>query len=298
MSCDQTAFIMRPARPEDKTAVLAFCEHTFEWGDYVPLVWDEWLADRQGQLLVAEADGVPVGLAKVSLLTPNEAWLQGLRVHPQHRRQGLAGEFLGQCLQIARQLGASVARFATSSANTAVQKTAQRAGMRRVASLSLLDAPALPSAESVALVPLGTAAWAEVRTRVLDSAALKEMAGLYGIWDWQTLTAPRLREHLERGQVLGLFHDNRLVATAVLREAEVKESYLPVAFLEADAAWAQPLARALRHHGSILQVGTVEVVMPSTSALRLAFLQTGYKPETESEHEVWIYELDLKGGAL
>jgi len=70
--------------------VLAFCQHTFDWGDYVTLVWDEWLVDPQGQLWIATCDGTPVGMAKVSMLTPTEAWLQGLRVHEQYRRHGLA----------------------------------------------------------------------------------------------------------------------------------------------------------------------------------------------------------------
>src|SRR5436853_4874457 len=84
---------IRPARPEDREAVLAFCKHTWEWGDYIEYVWDEWLHDPQGVLFVATIDGRPVAISHLRMLSPTstpEAWLEGMRVDPAHRHQGLA----------------------------------------------------------------------------------------------------------------------------------------------------------------------------------------------------------------
>ena len=80
----RTPFVIRPARPEHKEAVLGFCTHTYTWGDQVPLVWDELLVDDWGQQPMVTVDDRPVGVAKVSLLTPMEAWPHGLRVHPAY----------------------------------------------------------------------------------------------------------------------------------------------------------------------------------------------------------------------
>jgi len=55
-------FSIRAALPEDKETVLKFCRHTWEWGDYVPQVWDVWLSDPQGRLLVATIDNQPVAI--------------------------------------------------------------------------------------------------------------------------------------------------------------------------------------------------------------------------------------------
>ncbi|KPL21937.1 MAG: hypothetical protein AMJ93_08440 [Anaerolineae bacterium SM23_84] len=82
MSRDEEPFVLRRARAPDKEVVLQSCQCTPESGDYVPLVWDEWLTDGQGALLVATAAERPVGVAKVSMLTPAEAWLQRLHVLP------------------------------------------------------------------------------------------------------------------------------------------------------------------------------------------------------------------------
>src|SRR5213082_2789620 len=61
------ALEIRPAQPEDREAVLAFCQHTWEWGDYIAFVWDEWLHDKQGVLFVATFDNQPVGIAHLQM---------------------------------------------------------------------------------------------------------------------------------------------------------------------------------------------------------------------------------------
>src|SRR5256885_13713219 len=85
---DQLA--VRAARQEDREAVLAFCAATWEWGDYIEDVWDRWLNDPKGSLFVATLDGQPVGISHMQMLTPTDAWLEGLRVDPDYRQQGIA----------------------------------------------------------------------------------------------------------------------------------------------------------------------------------------------------------------
>src|SRR5947209_10972137 len=81
---------VRPARPEDRDAVLAFCAHTWESGDYIEYVWDKWLHDPEGLLLVATSDGRPVGIDHLQMLNATDAWLEGLRVDPNYRHQAIA----------------------------------------------------------------------------------------------------------------------------------------------------------------------------------------------------------------
>src|ERR1700730_8035567 len=108
---------IRPARPEDREAVLAFCSNTWEWGDYIERVWDEWLRDPAGLLLVATVDEQPAGVAHMEMLTAEDAWLEGLRVDPQFRHQGLA-RALNEGLQLeAMRRGATRARLAVESTN-------------------------------------------------------------------------------------------------------------------------------------------------------------------------------------
>jgi len=123
---------IRPARPEDREAVLAFCAHTWEWGDYIEFVWDEWLHDPQGQMFVATVDGQPVGVAHFRMLSATEAWLEGMRIDPAYRQQGLATAINDTMLAEAMKRGATVARLITESMNTAAIQAIRHSFMRQV----------------------------------------------------------------------------------------------------------------------------------------------------------------------
>ncbi|HEX9855073.1 MAG TPA: GNAT family N-acetyltransferase [Acidimicrobiia bacterium] len=128
-------YTIREARPGDGEAIAAFTEDTFEWGDYVADAFGPWLDDPAGHLVVAadEADRA-VATAFGTLVSDQEAWLQGARVHPAWRRRGIAGALDEVLESWARQRGASVARMVIEAWNTAAQAQVGSIGYRRVCS--------------------------------------------------------------------------------------------------------------------------------------------------------------------
>jgi len=80
-------FVFRDARPEDKAEVLAFTAHTWEFGDYIQHVYDYWLDDTSGRFLaiVHTPSGQIAGIDKLTMLSPAEAWFEGLRINPDFR---------------------------------------------------------------------------------------------------------------------------------------------------------------------------------------------------------------------
>ena len=109
--------VLRPARPDDKAAIAAFTRDTFSWGDYVGERLDEWLAAPDSMTVVAEAGGEAVAIARGALLSPTEAWSQGLRVHPDHRRRGLGTALLEHLATWAGAAGARVMRLSAETGN-------------------------------------------------------------------------------------------------------------------------------------------------------------------------------------
>ncbi|HMA34711.1 MAG TPA: GNAT family N-acetyltransferase [Chloroflexia bacterium] len=148
--------LIRPARATDRAAVLAFCRQTWSWGDYIDDAWDRWLADPTGLFAVGEADGRVVGVDKLTLLTPGEAFFEGLRIDPAVRGRGYAQQFQRHMLAAARRTGARVVRFLTAVDNTPVHKMAERDGFRRGPRLFPWESPAQPAAgaSAPALHPL------------------------------------------------------------------------------------------------------------------------------------------------
>ena len=109
--------VLRLARPEDKAAIAAFTRDTFSWGDYVGERLDEWLAAPDSLTVVAEAGGEAVAIARGALLSPTEAWSQGLRVHPDHRHRGLGAALLEHLATWAGAAGARVMRLSAETGN-------------------------------------------------------------------------------------------------------------------------------------------------------------------------------------
>jgi N-acetylglutamate synthase-like GNAT family acetyltransferase len=127
-SQDMAEFTIRDARPGDRDEVLALTAYTWEGGDYIHWVFDEWVDDETGRFLVAEerSTGRIAGIDKMSFLSPTEAWFEGLRVHPDFRGRGLATRFEGYMVNEAGKRGARTIRLLTNVGNLPVHRNAYR----------------------------------------------------------------------------------------------------------------------------------------------------------------------------
>jgi hypothetical protein len=135
---------VRPALAEDRDTVLAFCTDTWEWGDYIAHVWDDWLHDPDGRLFVATVDARPVGVSHMRMLNSTEVWLEGMRIDPAYRRMGLSVALNRAMLLEAMRRGATVARIIVEAHNTRPIELVARGGyMRRVGAFAPYTAPPL-----------------------------------------------------------------------------------------------------------------------------------------------------------
>jgi len=82
---------IRNAISNDKKVVLEFCRDTFSWGDYIGDVWDRW--QSKGRLHVLEEKGKVIGVYNFDIFE-NQAWIEGMRVHPKYRRKGFGKKML------------------------------------------------------------------------------------------------------------------------------------------------------------------------------------------------------------
>jgi GNAT superfamily N-acetyltransferase len=116
---------VRPAREDDYDDVVAFAREVWsdrpETTEYIPDIFRQWVrTDGPTQrTVVADVDGTAVGLCQGSMLTDHEAWLQGMRVDPGHRGEGLGLAMVEDIFEWARDRGAAVARNMVFSWNDA-----------------------------------------------------------------------------------------------------------------------------------------------------------------------------------
>ena len=119
----------RHAKQSDKNNVLRFCTNTFEWGDYIEQVWDEWYSDPNGYLMIAEENEVIAAVSHAYLCpNRNRVWLEGVRVNPDFRRRAIATELIKNMLVYGKEHGAQDAAGLVSVKNVASQGMMEKNG--------------------------------------------------------------------------------------------------------------------------------------------------------------------------
>jgi GNAT superfamily N-acetyltransferase len=280
---------IRPARPDDRPAMEHICAHTWENGDYIPQVWDEWLADENGGLIVGELgapDGQVVALSKITFQPEGQAWLEGMRVDPDYRGRGIGSQFLQFSLEYARSHGAPVVRLATGNHNTAVHHMAGHHGMEHVGTYALWLAEPLPGGpQPVFLTPQDAA---QVKEFLQNSPVLAYTRGLYSVdWAAQELSAARVAELLDKGQVAAERTPQGHISALIIVCVEPGDDEMWIGFADGQPPALGHLARAIRGYAAPAAVDRVRIMLPGLDWLREAFRAAGF------DWGDWDGELDI-----
>ena len=161
--------VVRPARPDDRDAMLALCDRVWGEDDYIRDAWESWMHEEAkgvGVLLLAERDGMLLGITHMRMVSDDEGWIEAIRVDPDARRQGIARKLTSLALVAARERGAAVARLFVDADNAASQALVARFGFTRIAELLRYRAPSLEPGTKT-----GSAARSSRRVKTISSAS-------------------------------------------------------------------------------------------------------------------------------
>lgn len=161
---DPDSLEIRPARREDHDAIAAFTRETWRHlgGDYVPQTFPEWVeTDGPTQrTLVATVEDRPVGLCQGVLLSPHEAWAQGMRVDPEFRGRDVGRRLTEAVFRWAAGEGASVCRNMVFSWNSAGLGQSRALGFEPVGSFRWLEpTPEVDASADLAVCSDPAMAW-------------------------------------------------------------------------------------------------------------------------------------------
>lgn len=194
------ALVCRPALPMDAAGVMDVVRNIWNGHDYIPYVWNDWLADPHGLMAVAELGGRIVGLGKATRLGAGDWWLEGMRVHPECEGRGFARHIFNYLLAYWETQG-GVVRLMTHCKNFKIHHLCEQSGFARIGALAYASAPAL--AEPVKeLSPLRAAELADALDLAQDTPPLAYGLVDYG-WKWGQASFPWLEEALHRERFWG-----------------------------------------------------------------------------------------------
>ncbi len=276
---------VRQAQPEDREAVLTFCRDTWEWSCYIEYAWDEWLTDSNGSLFVATVDGHLAGVEYVSMVTKVDAWLEGLHVDPQFRRQGVARALNDAVLLEAMQCEAQYVRLQIRSDNTRSQKIVTSAYFRHVGSFTLFHVSPSPAElgrrRAQERSRLATLDDLDTIIDFLNVSNIFPLVGglYYARFKAYPITVELLEEKITAQQVYVLYRWDRLDGLAIAEMCEVDgKKRFSVGYIDGTAI--EPislLAYDLRRRLNELELEGICVCAPDLVLIRDAFTGVGYE---------------------
>jgi hypothetical protein len=250
---------VRLGAPADRDAIVAFSSDTWDGYDYIPQVIDEWLVPSDGIVLVATvgdagggpaavdangealAPGTVIATTRVTMLSSDEAWLEGIRVDPRVRGMEVASDLQVAELQWIEAHRARVVRYITSEVNTGSLKLGARHGLVEIGRWRSRgrhddhdeDASARSAAqieqELAGVGRSGLADWSWVS----EDRAFTAAHGLYEYrgWAFQELTEERFARHLARREVYRAFGEDGSRAFVIVNRDELGQGNVHVALL-------------------------------------------------------------------
>lgn len=149
--------MIRSASQEDERALRNLCQSVYE-DDYVLDHLSTWL--KQRNIYVYEKDTI-VGMVRLTSSRDGKANLGSIRVHPDHRRQGIATALTKYCISICRT---DTIRLAIMD-NEVSEAVARKIGFSPVATFTFL----LKNVESFPAVRVKSGTPAEALSRLRSS---------------------------------------------------------------------------------------------------------------------------------
>jgi predicted PurR-regulated permease PerM/GNAT superfamily N-acetyltransferase len=273
---------IRPARAADEPDVLDIAARMWDGHDYIPQVWNEWLADRGGILAAAERDGKVVGIGKLSRLTSKEWWIEGLRVHPDFQGMKTGSQIFEYLLGEWTKRGAGVIRLATSSERLPVHNLCSRLGFRRVETFLVMSAAPTDHGEC-AFEPI-----AEADVPALLALAKKEVPStlVNTGWRWGRLTENRVREFVRCG--CAWWWKGRDAALLMYDAKNENKPGLEIAAVLSSAGTPAAMLGQARRLAGRMGAARLAWAMPNLPAVAEAAKRAGFKQEWNAQ--LWVFE--------
>ena len=275
---------LRPVRPADRDRVIEMTQDVWEGRDYLPRVFDRWVADAGSTFQAAEIDGVVVGLQRLRPYAPGLIWYEGLRVASTHHRQGIARAMVASAIDEAREQGFREMRLATRQGPPV--NLFGSSGFRRVVELRW---------------------WRGVRVEGGEPARMPDAAEAKRLWP-AVASSPGIELYggispdLNGARDLGADELERLAKIGLLRVgpggralAGLREPWsqnLAVAFLIGRGAALRELLMALRFEADADGANHVTVNLPPGHPAEEDLRASGYD-FADAEANAYVYALTL-----
>ncbi len=235
-----------------------------------------WLSPTEGSSRIQHAEFQPEKVV----------WLEGIRVHPDFRGQGIARDLLQRALEIAAERGNKVARLSTSTENSASMSVVRRNGFHEIAHFHGFFASALqPETGSSGLEPAGNEHLAATRKLMEQTSTLLVTSG------WTAKNVPDQMAVTDFAIAVWLPDDG---ANIILASPRPERKVLGLAYVGGSQQAIERLGHEMRLEAFRRGLEGVNGMLDRSRALDAGLAAAGY--ELRTKHSMLLFERSISKG--
>ena len=300
---------IRRAEKTDQAAILAISAQIWGGMDYVPFVIDKWLQPELGILWVAEWNGVIAGFSRMTFLSGNRCWLEGIRVDPAMRGKGIGKALTHFQMTESRRMNFNACALSSYCENYESLNIVRQHGFEETARFKFFDGAMPPdserdeawqqrekeSAESrqgllagCDIKPLELKDLDSLVDMMLSSDSLKARNGYLSYdWTFEPATPDFLRTRLEAGDFYRLDKQGQTTVLS-LSKLHAKGAYHTLNYVSNPALETEAAAYAIEQ--MLAWRETAVSYMAINSEKSLSFKALGYDVFNAEDTDVFVFE--------
>lgn len=246
---------IRNAKNQDKTAVLDFCKATFSWGDYIEEIWDMW--QSKGRLYVLEDKGKIVGVYNL-VLFEKQSWIEGLRVHPKYRRNGLGKKMLKHAESIVQN---KIIRLIIESENNPSVRLVESIGYRLEDRWQLYSIPVEKQNSD-----------AKLANNISQIKDLIDSHTYSDSWKWLPLDNEELQKLVDQERVIISDYNGKALAVGIWNRSRDFPKVFQVGYLNGTAFGIKDILRYIQTKAYDLNCEKIQIFIKEKTLLDEDFL--------------------------
>ena len=227
---------IRKAKKTDKDQILSFCHHTFRWGDYIDRVWDKWLAEKN--LFAIEQNGKAIGICNAGI-SPNQVWIEGIRINPDFRRKGYASRLVIEAESLARRKRLGISRMIIADNNKRSLSMAKKLGY------SIEDKWWLYN-----LSPKRQKTTAKIVTNAKGLDTLIQSSTFSESWNWFSLDNKILQKLAKQGRIIIYYKNKKPQAIGIWnRSSRLDDDVMQLGYISGTKPGIKQIIRFMQNKG-------------------------------------------------
>ncbi|SHJ89049.1 GNAT family N-acetyltransferase [Paramaledivibacter caminithermalis] len=280
--------VFRKARMEDKEDIINISKTVWDGDDYLPNIYEKWVANSNGEFTIAELDGKAIGCAKFTDLGGKKYWFEGIRVNKQYRGMGIGKKITRYYIDKAKNKGYNSISLSTYIENYESIKIIESFGFKNTTKFKLFYHENSNPLINIKVYEKANSL-EEVRY-ILKSKELSKRNGYFAFdWTFVKATEELLQELIDEGSVYTLKENGKIKSTIILSNRMSKNNELSISYIDGDECHVEGLKFATQKYQE-KGYKALLYMCPQIDSMKEYAVKAGLMPFDEYDEDVFVYE--------